>query len=477
MPPTPPRPPEQSTLLIKGADYLVRAADRIERDCDLLVQANRITGIGRYEAEPGWRVLDATGRAVIPGLVNAHTHLYQNFLKGLNDGLPLVDWCDDVLFPAADVIHADHRGANDQRLGYAWSLAAALEMIRSGTTCCINMDMTMDAVFQAWLDIGFRGVGAVTLVDQWIAPQLLLSTEALQQQALGYVERWHQALPGSSPASSAGRIQVILAPSTPFAASPEMLHWTREQRDRLDLAVQIHVAETRYEIEEMELQAGTTPLRYLERFGLVDDRLTAVHCVHMSDQDLDLLQERGVIPIYSPKSNMKLGSGIAPVAKMLERGIPVALATDGSASNDLLDMFEEMRVGALLQKVAGEDPSVLSAADLFRMATENGAKACRIDAGTLDPGRLADLVLVNLEGVHLQPVHDIVNSLVYCAKSSDVETVIIDGQVVMQERKLVTMDEQTILDMARERGHSLRQRSLSSNLYHPKERVKGKSPL
>jgi 5-methylthioadenosine/S-adenosylhomocysteine deaminase len=227
----------------------------------------------------------------------------------------------------------------------------------------------------------------------------------------------------------------------------------------------------------MARQAKTTPLRYLDRFGLVDDRLTAVHCVHMTDQDLDLLQERGAIPIYNPKSNMKLGSGIAPVAKMLERGIPVALATDGSASNDLLDMFEEMRVGALLQKVAGEDPSVLSAADLFRMATENGAKACRIDAGTLDPGRLADLVLVNLEGVHLQPVHDIVNSLVYCAKSSDVETVIIDGQVVMQERKLVTLDEQTILAMARERGYDLRQRSLSSNLYHPKERVKGKSPL
>ena len=465
------------TLLVKGANYLVRAADRVERDCDLLIDGNRIAGIGHYEPEPGWTVLDATGCAVIPGLVNAHTHLYQNFLKGLNDGLTLVDWCDDVLFPAADVIHTDHRQANDQRLGYAWSLAAALEMIRSGTTCCINMDMTMDAVFQAWLDIGFRGVGAVTLVDRWIPPEILLSTEALQQQALGYVERWHQAPPGSSPTSPAGRIQVVLAPSTPFAASPEMLHWVREQRDRLDLAVQIHVAETRYEIQEIARQAGTTPLHYLDRFGLVDDRLTAVHCVHMADQDLDLLQERGVIPIYNPKSNMKLGSGIAPVAEMLRRGIPVALATDGSASNDLLDMFEEMRVGALLQKVAGEDPSVISAADVFRMATENGARACRIDAGTLDPGRLADLVLVDLGGVHLAPIHDIINSLVYCAKSSDVDTVIIDGRVVMQGRVLVTMDEQAILDRAQEWGQNLRQRSLSSNLYHPQKRVKGKSPL
>jgi 5-methylthioadenosine/S-adenosylhomocysteine deaminase len=374
-----------------------------------------------------------------------------------------VDWCADVLFPAADVIHTDHRQANDQRLGYNWSLAAALEMIKSGTTCCINMDLIMDSVFQAWLDIGFRGVGAVTLSDQWIPPEIRLPAKALQAQTLGYVKRWHQT-PGDKP-----RIQVVLAPSTPFAASPEMLHWTREQRDDLGLAVQIHVAETRYEVKEIAREAGTTPLAYLDGFDLVDDRLTAVHCVHMADEDLDLLQARGAIPVYNPKSNMKLGSGIAPVVEMLERGIPVALGTDGSASNDVLDMFEEMRVGALLQKVVAEDPSVISAADLFRMATENGARACRIDAGTLDPGRLADVVIVDLGGAHLLPVHDIVNSLVYCAKGSDVDTVIIDGQVVMEGRKLVTMDEQEILDMAGERGLNLRRRSLRSSLYHPEQ--------
>jgi 5-methylthioadenosine/S-adenosylhomocysteine deaminase len=170
---------------------------------------------------------------------------------------------------------------------------------------------------------------------------------------------------------------------------------------------------------------------------------------------------------------MKLGSGISPVVEMLRRGIPVALATDGSASNDVLDMFEEMRVGALLQKVAAEDPAVISAADMFRMATENGAKACRIDAGTLDPGRLADLVLVNLRGAHLLPVHDIINSLVYCAKGSDVDTVVINGQVVMQGRKLVTMEEEAILDMAQEWGQDLRQRSLCSGLYHPEKDKKG----
>ena len=447
------------TILIRGASYVVRSADRIEFDCDVLIEGTRIVGTGQYAPQPGWDVIDAANSAVIPGLINAHTHLYQNFLKGLNDGVPLVEWCDQVLFPAADVIHTDHWQAGDERLGYAWSLASALEMIKAGTTCCINMDMTMDSVFQGWLDIGFRGVGAVTLSDQWLPERLLRPPEVSRDEALGYVRRW-QDVPFDSP-----RLQVILAPSTPFLASPDLLRWTREQRDRLGVGVQIHVAETRYEMERIAGLAGTTPLRYLDGYGLVDSRLTAVHCVHLDQEDLDLLLERDVIPIYNPKSNMKLGSGIAPVPEMLRLGIPVALGNDGSASNDLLDMFEEMRFAALLQKVAAQEPSAISAADVFRMATETGARACRIDAGTIDPGRLADLAVVNLRKPHLVPVHDIVNSLVYCAKGEDVVTTIINGSIVMRDRELVTMDEEWILDLAQEWGSSLRQRSLQSALY------------
>jgi 5-methylthioadenosine/S-adenosylhomocysteine deaminase len=447
------------TILVQGAAFIVRSADRVERDCDLLIEGTRIAGIGRYKPQADWEVIDATGCAVIPGLINAHTHLYQNFLKGLNDGLPLVDWCDCVLFPAADVIHADHWHAHDERLGYAWSLVSALEMIKAGTTCCINMDMTMDSVFQGWLDIGFRAVGAVTLSDQWLPSRLLRSPAISQEDALGFVRKWH-GVPADSP-----RIQVMLAPSTPFLASADLLAWTREQRDKLDLAVQIHVAETRYEVDYVAKQAGTTPLQYLDRIGLVDDRLTAVHCVHLDEDDLDLLRERDVIPVHNPKSNMKLGSGIAPIAEMLRRGLRVALGNDGSASNDLLDMFEEMRTAALLQKAAAEDPGAISAADVFRMATEYGARACRIEAGLLDPGLLADLAIVNLRKPHLVPVHDIVNSLVYCVQSADVETTVINGRIVMRDRKLLTMDEEDILDLALEWGTDLRLRSMESEFY------------
>jgi 5-methylthioadenosine/S-adenosylhomocysteine deaminase len=450
------------TTLIQSAAYVVRAAEHIERDRDVLIEGNRIAGVGRYDPQPGWDVIDATDCAVIPGLINAHTHLYQNLLKGLNDGVSLVEWCDKVLFPAADVIHTDHWQAHDERLGYAWSLAAALEMIKSGTTCCVNMDMTMDAIFEAWLDIGFRGVGAVTLSDRWLPDQLRRAPEISRREALGYVERWRGAQRGGP------ELELVLAPSTPFLASGDLLHWTREQRDRLGVGVQIHVAETRYEIENLAQETGTTPLRYLDRFGLVDERLSAVHCVHMDQADLDLLAERAVTVVHNPKSNMKLGSGIAPVAEMLRRGIPVALANDGCASNDLLDMFEEMRSAALLQKVAAQDPSVISAADVFRMATEGGARACHIDAGRLEPGYLADVAIVALRKPHLVPVHELLNSLVYCAKGEDVQTTIIDGRTVMRDRKLVTMDEEKILDLAEEWGRDLRQRSRQSTLW-PKD--------
>jgi len=451
------------TILIHHAAYLVRTADRVERELDLLIEGNRIAGIGHFDPQPGWDVIEAAGCAVIPGLINAHTHLYQNFLKGLNDGVPLVEWCSEVLYPASDVIHQDHWNAGDERLGYAWSLIAALEMIQGGVTCCINMDMTMDAVFQAWVDIGLRGVGAVTLSDRWIPEQLRRAPELGRAEAIGYVQRWHNQPAGK------GRIQIVLAPSTPFLASPDLLAWVREQRDRLGVGLQIHVAETRYEIGQVAQETGMTPLRYLDSLGLVDERLSAVHCVHLDEEDIQLIQARGVTPIYNPKSNMKLGSGIAPMAEMVRRRIPVALACDGAASNDLLDMFEEMRAAALLQKVAAGDPAVISAADVFRMATENGARACKTDAGVLEPGRLADLALVDLRRPHLIPVHDIMNSLVYCAKAADVKTTIIDGQVVMRDRRLVTMDETYILNLADYWGRNLRRRSMQSELYPASE--------
>jgi 5-methylthioadenosine/S-adenosylhomocysteine deaminase len=449
-------------IYIKSASFVVRSADRVEHDRDILMEGNEIRAIGRMDPPPGCVVIDGRGKAVIPGLVNAHTHLYQSFLKGMQDDVPLVEWCNEVLYPVADVIHQDHWHKGDETVAYYWTLFGAMEMIKGGTTACINMDMSMDAVFRAWIDIGFRGVGAITLSDMWIPPKLRRDPEVSRQDALGYAERWHNYPPDDS------LLKVMLAPSTPFLASRELLLWAKEQAKALGIRLQIHVAETRYEVERILSETGMTPVAYLDSLGLIDESFVAVHCVHLTEADIAILAARRPTIVHNPKSNMKLGSGVSPVPRLLAAGLSVALASDGAASNDLLDMFEEMRAAALLHKVAAEDAKAISAKQVFRMATEWGARACGINAGTLDEGKLADVAVVNLQAPHLLPMHNIVNALVYCAKASDVEATIINGKVVMQERRITTIDEAEVLRRGTEVGQDLCRRSRSSELYRPR---------
>jgi 5-methylthioadenosine/S-adenosylhomocysteine deaminase len=405
--------------------------------------------------------IDANGQAVLPGLINAHTHLYQSFLKGLNDRLDLVDWCAEVLFPTADVIRTLQWEENDEHPGYTYALLGAIEMIRGGITCCVDMDIVMDTIFEAWQEIGLRGVGALTLTDQWLPPRLQRDDELLRNETVDFVKRWH-ATPPESPLT-----YTALAPSTPFLASRDLLEWTREQALALDVGVQIHVSETRYEVETILAQTGLRPVEYLDSLGFLDERVSAVHCVHVTGEEIEILRRRGATVVHNPKSNLKLGSGVAPVQQMLEAGIPVALGTDGAASNDLLDMFEEMRFAALLPKGFGQDPKAMSAAQVLRMATVHGARASRIDAGVLTPGRLADVITVALDRPHGLPAHDPFCTLVYCARADDVQTVVINGRLVMDRRRILTVSEEEVVAEAVSVGESVYQRSLQSELYQP----------
>jgi 5-methylthioadenosine/S-adenosylhomocysteine deaminase len=405
--------------------------------------------------------IDASGQSVLPGLINAHTHLYQSFLKGLNDRLDLVDWCAEVLFPAADVIRTLHWKDKDERPGYTYALLGAIEMIRGGITCCVDMDIVMDAIFEAWQEIGLRGVGALTLTNQWLPPRLQRDEELLRGEAVDFVKRWH-ASPSKSPLT-----YTVLAPSTPFLASRDLLEWTREQALALDVGVQMHVSETRYEVERILEQTGLRPVEYLDSLGFLDERVSAVHCVHVTGDEIEILRRRGVTVVHNPKSNLKLGSGVAPVQQMLEVGIPVALGTDGAASNDLLDMFEEMRFAALLPKGFSENPKAMSAAQVLRMATVHGARVCGIDAGVLEPGRLADVITVAVDRPHALPAHDPFCMLVYCARADDVQTVLINGRLVMDRRRILTVPEENVVAEAVSVGEQIYQRSLRSELYQP----------
>ena len=435
---------------IRQASCLVRDADRVEHDVDLLIEGTRISRIGPIDPSslpPDVVTIDGRGRAVIPGLVNAHTHLYQSMLKGRRDDLPLVEWCEQVTFPfVRRVLHPQGR-PGEESIGELWSTLGAIEMIRSGVTSFIDMDMGAEGIIEAWCQVGIRGTAAMTLVDQWVPEDLMISPEETRERALGLIERW------GSPDRSGGLVQVFLGPSAPFTCSESLLAWIGEQAAEHDLGIETHVSETLWEVKQSIEQTGRTPLAYLDHIGLLDRPIAAVHGVHLTDEEVGLAHDRGVTVVYNAKSNLKLGSGVAPIVALRSAGVPVAIGTDGAASNDLLDPFEEMRTGLLLQKGIHGDPTVLGARDAFRFATEFGAHACRIDAGTLDEGRLADLAVVDLSAPHLfRTTEEIIPALVYCAKSEDIETVIINGVIVMRDRAMQLIDERAVLEDVKKVG-------------------------
>lgn len=442
-------------MLIRGATFLLRDAFRIERDVDLLVERSRIAAVGPHLPCPAnTPVVDATGCAVIPGLINSHTHLYQNWLKGIGAGLSLVPWCDAAIFPLVDAIKQEHAAGNT-RPSYLWTALASLEMIRAGTTCCQNLDVASPGILEAWADVGLRGVGAITLADQWIPVGVMSDPDALRRGVLDYLEHWHDPT---------GRITIHLGPSAPFLCSDELLRWARDIAEAEDIGIHIHVSETSVEVSDSVARYGKTPVQRLADLGLLSPRLSAVHCVHVDQAEISLLAGHGTAVVHCPKSNMKLADGIMPWPAMKQAGIHVALANDGNGSNGLLDMWEEMRVAALLASVASSDPAAISSTDVFRAATLDGAVACRIDAGQLDPGCLADIAVIDLSAAHLRPIHNIIETLVYSARAADVRDVIIDGHIVMRSRRILTVDESSLVNESDALGQELIARAQRSTI-------------
>lgn len=425
-------------ILIRNCSYLVRNPTRIERDCDILLDGARIIAIGKDLSIPdGAEIISGQGCAVIPGFVNAHTHLYQNMLKGLSPGLTLVPWCNQVLFPALGAMRTV-MSRDGKRLSYLWTALASIEMIRGGITSCVDMDNVSPEIIQAWNEVGFRGILAYTLTNRWVPAELRPNEEKMKRQMLNFIEEHHHP---------DGLTTVIVAPSTLFLCTDDFMLWSAEQANHYDLGIQIHIAETADEVHEQLQETGHTPVEHLEYLGLLNDRISAVHAVHLNRRDIELISTSGAQVVHCPKSNMKLSDGIAPITTLRTSGVPVALGTDGCASNDLLDMWEEMRAGLLLSRVFENKADVMSPQDIFNMATMASAQVAHIDAGELDEGKLADLAIVELNGVHMKPFHgeDLVNSLVFCAKSGDVRDTMINGEFVMRDRHICNVDEQDLI--------------------------------
>jgi len=382
--------------------------------------------------------LDAKGKAVLPGFVNTHTHLFQNLLKGRRDDLPLFDWISDVEMPLVQAQFQDGQ-KGDFELGYYAALLGCVESLESGTTCLVDMDLRNPKVPEAFRLTGIRGFYAMNLADQWVPPEVLLPREEMMKFFNQTSRKWHGA--------ENGRIQSMYAPSTPYICSKEYLEEIKEEAEKNRMRITIHVSETRNERDLIKKETGQLPIDYLNSLGFLGNDVLAVHCVWVSDREIDVLKKTGTNVSHNPESNMKLGSGVAPIPSMLRKGIAVSLGTDGCASNDNLDMFEEMRTAAFLHKVANLDASVISSLDVLKMATIDGAKSLGLEkqVGSLVTGKKADLILVDLRSAHLKPLNDVVSTLVYCANGADVETVIVDGKIVVQNRGIRSVDEKKLI--------------------------------
>ncbi len=397
------------------------------------VTGDRIKAVGPAGDFPpacAARILDAHGGIIMPGLVNTHTHAAMTLFRGMADDLPLTDWLNDHIFPAEAKL--------TEEAVYWGSLLACAEMIRSGTTCFCDMYLFEDAVARAAADAGMRAVVGEVLFD-FPSPNYgpiekgFAYTESL-------IEKW------------AGHPLVTIAvePHSPYLCAPELLQKAAKLARRHHLPLVMHLSETRSEVDQILEKFGKTPVRHLADLEVLSEDLVADHCVVLTDEDMDLLKEFNVKISHNPESNMKLASGIAPVPALLERGVCVGLGTDGCASNNDLDLFSEMDTAAKLHKVAALDPTAAAADTVLGMATTSGARVLGLgDAvGSLVPGKKADLIIIDTNKPHLTPMYNPVSHLVYAARGNDVTATVIGGRVVMEDRNLLTIDLDRVMEKA-----------------------------
>jgi 5-methylthioadenosine/S-adenosylhomocysteine deaminase len=423
-------------------DYLIRDGQILSLSPDfpetftgsLGIQGEEIIFIqpreSRIPLPPAKKIIDARGFLVMPGLINSHTHSPMTLFRGLADDLPLKAWLEQFIFPA------EARFVNPDSV-YWGSLLACAEMILSGTTTFADGYFYMGEVVKAVECSGLRGLVCQGVLDFPIPG----SPDPSQNIPLArrFVETWK----GFSPCISTG-----LFCHSPYTCSPETLRTIKTLCQEKGIPFFIHAAETQEEVAQIQSLYGKTPIQHLHDLDLLDARTIIVHAVQVTSTDLDLLARSGSAVAHCPESNMKLASGIAPVVDMLRRGIPVGLGTDGCASNNNLDLFQEMDTAAKLEKVHTMDPTVMNARTVLRMASLEGAKVLGLEnrVGSLEVGKKADLLFLERSKPHLIPCYDPFSMLVYSAQGADVHSVMINGKMVMEDRKILTFDLQEVME-------------------------------
>jgi len=375
--------------------------------------------------------IDATGKLIMPGLVNTHTHAAMTIFRGYADDLPLMEWLQNYIWPA----EAKYIDADTVRLG---TQLAALEMIHSGTTTFNDMYFFEDEVAKASKEIGIRAVVGEGLAD-FPTPNKKTPDEGLEYTEMLIKKYRNDTL-----------IKVAAAPHSPYTCSPGLLEAARNLSYKYKVPLHIHVSETEQEFNDSINKHGLTPFEYLDSLDFLGDNVIAAHSVHLTANDIKLISDKKVGVSHNPESNMKLASGVAPIPELMEAGATIGLGTDGAASNNDLNMFEEMDTAAKLHKVFSNNSSVVDSKSVVEMATIEGATVLGLDKeiGSIEVGKRADIIIIDLHSPHLTPLYNPYSQIVYAMDGSDVGTVIIEGKIVMRENKILTIDEDKIIQDA-----------------------------
>lgn len=414
---------ETTSILIKNPIIIT---DDFERGSILIVD-NKIEQISNDLSDnDADEVINAENKIAMPGLINTHSHIAMTLLRGVGDDQDLQTWLNDYIWPKEAKL-------NDE-LVYTGSKLAIAEMIKTGTTSFNDMYFFMDQTAKAVEETGIRsvlGYGMIDLFDEEKRKSELNVTKK-------FVKEHHN--------TANGRIQTAVSPHAPYTCSEELLLESKKIADKHDLKYHIHVSETKQELDDLKKDKGQTPFEYLDDLGVLSENTIAAHGVWTTDDEMKILNERNVSISHNPASNMKLASGIAPVDKYFKNDINVSLGTDGVSSNNNLDMFSEMKIAGLLQKVDTLNPKALPTRQTFNMATVNGAKALGINAGIIKEDKLADIILVDTLTPHMVPLRNPLTNIVYSALGNDVDTVICDGKILMQNKQLTTINETEIIE-------------------------------
>jgi 5-methylthioadenosine/S-adenosylhomocysteine deaminase len=436
---------ESVDLIVTGGLVVTMDGARaIYQDGSVAIRGDSIAAVGmRAEIESRYRapqVVDARDHLVLPGFINGHTHVPMTLFRGLHDDVTLNDWLYKYIFPA------EAKNVNEQFVRWGTRLAAA-EQIRAGVTTFADMYYFEDAIAEETKAAGMRGVLGETLID-FPAPD-----NKSEAEMLAYTEKFLKRWQGDP------LIHAAPAPHSIYTCSKKTLQDAAALARKYHAPILIHVAEMKKEWEDSKKTNGMSPVQYLEKIGVLGPEIVAAHCIFVDEADRKLLAERGVGCVHNPSSNMMIASGVSPVLEMRAAGIAVGLGTDGPAgSNNDLDVMEEIDLAAKLAKISKLNPLALNAKAVVEMATIDGARALHMDKeiGSLEAGKKADLVLINLREPNAVPMYDVYAQIAYSLKASDVDTVLIGGRVVMRDRKLLTVDEPGVLERAREYGESVK---------------------